>query len=161
MILTVVSNPTAGAISPRDNGPGGNFVAVADVTWPMRIMLTVLALVALVACQPAVPVPEMTLSGIALAGPYCPVVSDPPDLTCDDRPVIGAEILIRDQAGETVERVSTGEDGRFSIALPAGRYELVPQPVEGLMGTAAAIEVVVTDGQDPGEIVIGYDTGIR
>jgi hypothetical protein len=29
------------------------------------------------------------------------------------------------------------------------------------MGTAAPIEVVVADGQDPDVALIGYDTGIR
>jgi len=127
----------------------------------MHIIFTVLILGTLVACQLAAPETEMTLHGIALAGPVCPVVTDPPDPTCDDRPVVGAQIVIRNEAEADVGRVSTGDDGRFSIELPAGRYELVPQPVEGLMGTAAAIEVVVIDGQDPDEIVISYDTGIR
>lgn len=134
---------------------------MARVTLPMHIIFTVLILGALVACQPAAHEPEMTMRGIALAGPVCGVVTDPPDPACDDRPVVGAEIVIRNEAGEAVARVSTGDDGRFSIALAAGRYELVPQPVEGLMGTAATIEVVVADGQDPDEIVISYDTGIR
>ena len=47
------------------------------------------------------------------------------------------------------------------MSLEAGEYRLVPQPVEGLMGTAAALEIVVADGA-PGEpVTIGYDTGIR
>lgn len=126
----------------------------------MRITVAVI-LGMLVACQPAEPEPKLTLRGVALAGPVCPVVTDPPDPACEDRPVSGAEIVIRNEAGEEVARVRTAEDGTFSIAVVAGRYELVAQPVEGLMGTPAPLAAVVVDGQDPAAILIGYDTGIR
>jgi hypothetical protein len=125
----------------------------------MRLTLFAIVLGMLVACQPAES--ELTLRGLALAGPVCPVVTDPPDPACEDRPVSGAEIVILNEAGKEVARVRTGDDGTFSTPVVAGRYELVPQPVEGLMGTAAPIEVVVADGQDPDVALIGYDTGIR
>lgn len=103
----------------------------------------------------------VTVSGRAVAGPTCPVETEPPDPACEDRPVAGAEILIRDAAGETVATARTAEDGSFSVSLSAGRYELVPQPVEGLMGTAAAVDVVVLNDGLPDPIILEYDTGIR
>jgi hypothetical protein len=142
-----------------------------------RLAWSWLLLVALVgACQgasttsspsaspPGTPPPSadvVTLSGRAVAGPTCPVESEPPDPACEDRPVAGAEILIRGAAGETVATARTAEDGSFSVSLPAGRYEVVPQPVEGLMGTAAAVDVVVPEGGQPEPIILAYDTGIR
>ena len=123
------------------------------------------ALIALVAslllacCQ--APSADQAITGVVTAGPVCPVVTEPPDPACEDRPVAGAEIVVRNASGETIARARTREDGTFSVPVVAGRYELVPQPVEGLLGTAAAIEVTVEEGV-PGEpIEISYDTGIR
>jgi len=69
--------------------------------------------------------------------------------------------VVRSASGESVARVRSAADGSFSVTVVAGRYELVPQPVEGLLGTAASVEVIVAK-DIPGEpIQISYDSGIR
>jgi hypothetical protein len=60
-----------------------------------------------------------------------------------------------------VARVTSAEDGSFAVALAPGSYRVVPQPVDGLMGTAAELEVRVEVGEPSGELAIAYDTGIR
>jgi len=127
----------------------------------MRTALVLLAATMLSACGPEAGPPETTVSGVVLAGPVCPVVTDPPDPACEDRPVADAEIVVRDESGDSVATVRSAEDGSFSIALAEGRYELLPQPVEGLMGTAATVIVTVEDGVPLEPIAISYDTGIR
>lgn len=107
------------------------------------------------------PTPDLTISGVVTAGPVCPVVTDPPDPSCEDRPVAGAEIVIRNASGDSVARVQSAEDGTFSVAVVAGRYELLPQPVEGLLGTAGPVEVTIAAGFPAEQIAISYDTGIR
>jgi hypothetical protein len=99
------------------------------------------------------------VSGYAHAGPVCPVEQTPPDPACADRPVEGAVILALDESGATVASATTAVDGTFTLSLPPGTYRLVPQPVEGLMGTAAEQEVIVS-GPVAG-IDFSYDTGIR
>ena len=126
----------------------------------MRTALFALIASLLLACCQA-PAPDQTITGIVTAGPACPVVTEPPDPACDDRPVAGAEIVIRNASGEEVAMARSADDGTFSVAVEAGRYELVPQPVEGLMGTAAPVEVTVADGAATEPIQIIYDTGIR
>jgi len=129
-----------------------------------RPSLAVLIVIGLIgaACQPSVDgVENLILRGVAMAGPVCPVVTQPPDPACDDRPVAGAEIVVRNEAGESVARVTTAEDGSFSVPVGAGRYELLAQTVDGLLGTPAPIEVVVVEGIDPEPVVVAYDTGIR
>jgi len=123
------------------------------------LLVVVVALVVLTACQPADQVTG-TLRGRIVAGPVCPVVSEPPDPACDDRPVAGATLVIEAAGAGEVGRVVTDADGLFEIALPAGPYVLVPQPVVGLLGTAPVqpfeIEPDVTT-----ELTVVYDTGIR
>lgn len=100
------------------------------------------------------------VAGVAVAGPTCPVVTDPPQSGCDDRPVAGAKLVIVDDGGDERGAATTGDDGRFALDLPPGRYQLRPQPVEGLMGTASPVTITVAIGH-PAEVTVSYDTGIR
>jgi hypothetical protein len=99
--------------------------------------------------------------GVVVAGPTCPVVTDPPDPACADRPVEGAVIVVVDGSGAEVARATSAADGRFVIGLAPGAYRLVPQDVEGLMGTADSQDVGVVAGEPTAELTIAYDTGIR
>jgi hypothetical protein len=71
-----------------------------------------------------------------------------------------AVILVRDAAGSIVAEARTAADGTFSVDLPPGSYTLIPQPVDGLMGTGEELGVVVVAGAVPG-LDFAYDTGIR
>src|SRR5699024_9518695 len=109
-----------------------------------RASLVLVAVLLLPACQQSAS--GFAIRGVVTAGPVCPVVTDPPDPSCEDRPVAGAELLIRDESGAEVARVRSEEDGSFSASVPAaGRYSLIPQPIEGLLGTAPAVDVVIED----------------
>jgi hypothetical protein len=127
----------------------------------MRVPLIGLAALSLmlVACA-STPV-ETTVKGTVTAGPTCPVVTDPPDPSCADRPVEGAVLIVTTPAGGEVARVTSDADGTFEISLAPGRYRLEPQPVEGLMGTAPESEFTVEGGGPIVEIPVSYDTGIR
>ena len=69
--------------------------------------------------------------------------------------------MVMDEAGESVARVTTADDGSFTVSLAPGSYGLVPQPVEGLLGTAPPVQVTVEEGVRLEPIQISYDTGIR
>jgi hypothetical protein len=118
---------------------------------------SLLCLVSLVAC--AQPAAMIVVTVNVTAGPVCPVVRDPPDPACSDRPVDGAVLVFLGPDGRNVTTASTDSAGRASVALPAGRYTVRPQPVHGLMGTPRDIPLVV-DGSTPA-LTISYDTGIR
>lgn len=104
---------------------------------------------------------SVEVAGVAVARPVCPVETASPDPACVPRPVIGAEIAVRDTAGNVVGRASTDGDGDFSLALAPGTYRVEPQPVEGLMGTAEPFELVVEVGEPVTDLQVVYDTGIR
>ena len=120
--------------------------------------VALLTVVSAGACGQA-PEPGFVVSGIALAGPVCPVETNPPDPACAPRPVVDAILLAVADSGEVVE-ATTGADGQFSFVLTPGRYEISAQPAEGLMGAPQPFEVeVVAAPLDLG--VLTYDTGIR
>jgi hypothetical protein len=98
------------------------------------------------------------IGGVAVAGPTCPV-ERPGDSACQPHPVEGAVIVVTDAAREEVGQATTDANGRFFVALPAGRYLVTAGDVEGLMNPPASMEVVVSDGE--ATIDLEYDTGIR
>ncbi len=108
------------------------------------------------------PLPTDTgLRGTVVAGPTCPVVTDPPDPSCAERPVEGAVLVVTTLDGTEVDRATSDAEGDFAIALAPGAYRLEPQPVEGLMGTPEPIEFSVEWGMLIPELTVSYDTGIR
>jgi hypothetical protein len=126
-------------------------------------LLLVVAVFAVAACDSGeAPKPvksgDAGISGVALAGPVCPV-ERPGDPACAPRPVAGATILIRDGTGADVATIVTDAAGRFRIPLPPGVYTVIGQPVEGLMGNPGPVDVDV--GEADVTIELSYDTGIR
>ena len=99
------------------------------------------------------------VAGRVTAGPTCPV-ERPGDTACQPRPVEGAALVVTDAGGSEVARVTTDASGLFGLSLQPGDYTLTPQPVEGLMGTAAPMPFTVVDGA-PAFLDVAYDTGIR
>lgn len=98
------------------------------------------------------------IAGQAVAGPTCAAVQAG-DPNCNDRPVAGATVLVRDAHGTIVAQMMTDADGLFQVKVPPGAYQVEPQPVEGMMGTADKIAVTV--GAAFETVTISYDTGIR
>ena len=98
------------------------------------------------------------IQGRVLAGPTCPVVTlnDP---SCNDRPVVGATILVLDARGTEVARLLTDATGHYEVALPSGQYTIEPQPVAGFMHVAEPVAVTV--GAGVASVDLAYDTGIR
>lgn len=122
-------------------------------------LVVVVALLALTGCQPADEVTG-TLRGEVLAGPVCPVVTDPPDPACADRPVADATLVVEVVGSGEVARITTDVDGLFEISLPPGGYTLVPHPVAGLLGTAPP-ESFEIQPDETTDLTVVYDTGIR
>jgi hypothetical protein len=91
--------------------------------------------------------PTVAVEGYVHAGPVCPVVQDPPDPACDDRPVAGAELDVFDGSGNAIDVATVGD------------YLIVPRAVDGLLGTAGPQEFSV--GTVAPSLDIAYDTGIR
>ena len=98
--------------------------------------------------------------GQVLAGPTCPVEKDPPDPACADRAVEGAILVVFDPQGQEVTRVTSNPNGYFEISLEPGTYRIEPQPVAGLLGTAAPFELEIVPGVVD-QVTVSYATGIR
>ena len=106
--------------------------------------------------------PDATgVRGTVTSGPTCPVETQPPDPDCAARQVAGAILVVTGVDGIEVARATSAPDGTFTVELAPGAYQVTPQPVEGLMGTPAPMDVEVEAGGPMAELQVSYDTGIR
>ena len=123
----------------------------------VRALLSITLASVLVGCTAPAEMTEVPIT--VVAGPTCPVVTDPPDPACADRPVEGAELVILGADGRQVASVRSDAAGLVNVDLAHGSYLVRPQAVDGLMGTPAEVELVV--GEGPVGLTVSYDTGIR
>ena len=91
------------------------------------------------------------------AGPTCPVarVDDP---ACTPRPVEGAQLRLEGPTDLTLVTDNAGIAREEGIIV--GNYRLVPELVDGLMGTPSPLQVVINQSVTT-RVTVGYDTGIR
>ena len=151
----------------RSLGPVAQAAALAGVLTVTIAACTAGASVSTVAPSVSTARPSQSgsmipVSGIATAGPVCPV-ERPGDPGCAPRPVAHALLIVTGTDGSEVARVVTGPDGRFTLALPPGEYIVAARPIAGLIGTAPPVRFVVraAGGPAPAPIHVDYDTGIR
>ena len=96
--------------------------------------------------------------GVVTIGPICPVQRE--GFWCPDRP-FAAELVIRAAGGDEVERIGSGDDGWYELALEPGSYVLDPLTPSGSpfpIGQAVDFTVSTDSWTD---LDISYDSGIR
>lgn len=125
----------------------------------MKARLLLVALVVLAGCGRPAPATSSVI-GQLVAGPVCPVETEPPDPACRPRAVEGAEVQAERADGGTF-RVVSGADGIFRLTVPAGDYTVTFSNVEGLLGTPTPVAVAVAERATVDLGAVAYDTGIR
>jgi hypothetical protein len=95
--------------------------------------------------------------GTATIGPTCPVETSPPDPACADRAYAGA-FVVETVGGNRVAEFTTGSDGRYSVALPPGSYQIRLRGTNALPSMAPQ-PFTVRDGWSLLDLAV--DSGIR
>jgi hypothetical protein len=97
------------------------------------------------------------IRGTVMIGPTCAV--EVVGENCADKPYATDIRVIDTGTGEQVATVSSGTNGHFEIALPAGDYRLEPQS-SASPPSAAPVEVAVRPDRYA-STTIQFDSGIR
>jgi hypothetical protein len=119
-------------------------------------MLLFVPILLLAGCHRSAP-PGTGIRGVVKLGPTCPVESlvSP----CPDRPFQG-EVEATSTDGDTT-RVSTDEQGRFSLDLPAGSYVLVAVSLSGSGLPTPVPQTVQVETGAYTQVTLEVDSGIR
>jgi len=113
--------------------------------------------------EEAVPV-NVSGSGVrgqVLLGPVCPVMRDPPDPQCADKPYATTIQVIRvgSPVSSPFATVKTDTEGNYSVSLPPGAYAL--QPKSGQVFPRCETKEVTVVPSKILEVNLSCDTGIR
>ncbi len=157
---TIAPTTTAGPIRTPEGAPA------PDLTPSPTPGLTSLPAPTATGSASATPAPtpaeesyESGLEGQVLRGPVCP---GPERLNspCPDQP-FSATFLALDGQENKVALFRTDEQGRFRVALPPGRYAIVPEESAPIMRPGGQRkEVTVAEGEFT-QVTLVFDTGIR
>lgn len=102
-----------------------------------------------------------TVKGKVILGPTCPIVTDPPDPACADKPykTTVQVIEIGSPKSAPVATVETNSLGIYTISLPAGEYAL--QPIGGNPLPRCETKNVTVRSDTAQSVNLSCDTGIR
>jgi hypothetical protein len=95
------------------------------------------------------------VTGRVLVGPSCPV--EQAGSPCPDRPLATDLEIVR--GSDVVASVSSGEDGRFRVALEPGSYTIRPAESGGL--PSGQPEDVTVQPHEFTSVTVSFDSGIR
>ena len=103
-----------------------------------------------------------TIHGRVTLSPTCPVETLPPDPSCAPRPYVTI-VSVRTLTGSTVASVPTDGDGRYSVKVPAGTYEVAAASGNPLPLCESRQITVLSDDVQEMDIAtnISCDSGIR
>ncbi len=110
--------------------------------------------------QPCVTqLPKGTLNGEVLAGPTCPV--ERAEQPCPPKPVPNRVVLIETTVGTVIAQATTDQQGRFTIALTPGTYDLLVASGPGQFPIQRKPQRVTVLAGQTQQVQIMLDTGIR
>ncbi|HXW02211.1 MAG TPA: hypothetical protein VD828_02415, partial [Candidatus Nitrosotenuis sp.] len=101
-----------------------------------------------------------SIYGMVLLGPTCPVVSDPPDPECADKPYQTNLVVTNTDQSRVIKEFSSDEDGKFYVDVPPGEYTISSAAAANVLPYCSSdtIEVDINSGV---EVTVFCDTGIR
>jgi hypothetical protein len=100
--------------------------------------------------------PDAGIRGLVLYGPTCPVQRV--GQSCE-RPYQATISIRRQPSHKLVVRAHSGADGRFTVRLRPGRYEL--EPTNGIPFPRASAQTVTVQAHHFTSVSINFDSGIR
>jgi len=99
--------------------------------------------------------------GNVLLGPTCPVVTDPPDPECADKPYQTNLVVTTADQSHVVKEFSSDEDGKFYVDVPPGEYAIRSAAASNILPYCSSDSTIKIDANEGVEVTVFCDTGIR
>ncbi len=98
--------------------------------------------------------------GTVLLGPSCPVMRNPPDPQCADKPYQSTFVITTLGGNRVIKSFSSDIAGKFKVNLPPGEYSIRSASTNNIYPRCSSNDVTVRVGIFT-DIPISCDTGIR
>lgn len=101
------------------------------------------------------------IRGLVLLGPTCPVVTDPPDPECIDRPFATSLVVTASDQSRVIKEFQSDETGNFSVQVNPGEYAIRSAAASNILPYCSSGEVIKVNAGAYTETTVQCDTGIR
>lgn len=101
------------------------------------------------------------IRGTVLLGPTCPVVMDPPDPQCAERPYKTSLVVTTVDGARVIKQFSSDDSGKFEVKIEPGEYAIRSAAAANILPYCASNGTVRVNTNSYSEITVNCDTGIR
>lgn len=99
--------------------------------------------------------------GTVLLGPACPVVKNPPEAGCADKPYKTDLVLMTADQSRVIGKFSSDTNGEFNIKVQPGQYTIRSAVSAKTLPFCASNETIIVSLNSYAETIVYCDTGIR
>jgi hypothetical protein len=107
------------------------------------------------------PTVKSGIEGTVLLGPTCPVMRNPPDPQCADKPYSTALAVTTSDGSETIKTFHSDAAGKFMVELPPGMYSIRSVSGTSMLPRCGVNAVVTVRAGGYSNVTVYCDTGIR
>jgi len=104
---------------------------------------------------------ESGISGMVLLGPTCPVIGDPPDPECSDRPYATALVLTTSDQSRVIKEFRSEVSGKFSVQVDPGEYAIRPAAASNILPYCSSSGAIKVNASTYTQTTVHCDTAIR
>ncbi len=102
-----------------------------------------------------------TILGNVLLGPTCPVVQNPPDPNCADKPYQTDLVLTTPDQSKELEKFSSDSYGVFRLEVLPGAYAIRSAAAANILPYCTSNETIQVRANETSDAIVFCDTGIR
>ena len=101
------------------------------------------------------------IKGIVMLGPTCPVMMNPPDPDCADRPFETTLVVTTADGTRELKQFTSDLLGKFQVELTPGQYAIRSAAIANVLPHCASDGIIDVAKEAYTEIVVSCDSGIR
>ncbi|MBI5225605.1 hypothetical protein HY989_07100 [Candidatus Micrarchaeota archaeon] len=110
---------------------------------------------------PEVKVQKSGIEGTVMLGPICPVMRDPPQEECKDKPFETQLALTTVDGTQKILAFNSDSNGKFSIEIAAGEYAISSSDATKMFPRCVSNGIIKVVENSVAKVEINCDTGIR
>ncbi len=101
------------------------------------------------------------IRGVALLGPTCPVMREPPEAQCADKPYQTNLVITSPDGARVIQTFSSDAKGMFDVAVPPGTYAIRSAAVANIRPYCSSNGTFTVAASATVDVPVSCDTGIR
>ena len=101
------------------------------------------------------------IRGMVLLGPTCPVIREPPDPDCADRPYATTLVVTTSDQSRVIKEFQSNDTGKFRVQVNPGEYAIRSTAASNILPYCSSSEVIKVNASAYTETTVHCDTGIR